>query len=220
MDAVARTDSEAKAIREQLERILSSRAFSAADRRVRLLRFLVYQSLAGDIGSLKESVIAVEVFDRVPGFDPKLDSAVRVEIGRLRSRLTEYYSQTGQRDPVRIEIPKGSYQPIFILEKRPAVETSGPPTVPPGRPWKTMGGAAAILALCLAALTIWRLGGVQHDATSPSIAVLPFLNLSGDSANEYLSDSLADELTAVLAEAKDMRVVARTSAFQNTFAPI
>lgn len=214
MDAVARTDSAADAIREHLERILSSPAFSAAGRRIRLLRFLVDRSLAGDSGSLKESVIAVEVFDRAPGFDPKLDSAVRVEIGRLRSRLNEYYSQTGQRDPIRIEIPKGSYQPIFILEERPVPKASASPSVSPGRPWKTIGGAAAIVALCLAALTIWSLGAARGDATAPTIAVLPFLNLSGDSANEYISDSLADELTGVLAEAKDMRVVARTSAFQ------
>jgi len=216
MDAIARTEEEVKEIRDHLERILSSPAFSAAGRRVRLLRFLVNRSLAGDAAALKESVIAVEVFDRAPDYDPKLDSAVRVEMGRLRSRLIEYYAQAGQRDPVRIEIPKGSYQPVFVFE-RPAADVSpaAAPAIDPKeeRAWKTAAAVAAAVALCLAAVAIWRLGA-RPSAIPASIAVLPFLNLSGDSAKEYLGESLADELTGVLAEAKDLRVVARTSAFQ------
>src|SRR5580704_2279723 len=88
------------AIREELDRVLASPAFSTADRRARLLRFLVEESLSQHTDSLKESVIGVEVFER-PGYDPALDSVVRVEMGRLRSRLTEYYSQDGKHDSVR-----------------------------------------------------------------------------------------------------------------------
>jgi TolB-like protein/Tfp pilus assembly protein PilF len=47
-----------------------------------------------------------------------------------------------------------------------------------------------------------------------SIAVLPFLNLSGDAANEYLGDGISEEVTEALAQSGDLRVVARTSAFQ------
>ena len=68
------------AIRAELNRVLASQAFLTADRRARLLRFLVEESLANRADSLKESVIAMEVFDRRSDYDPKLESIVRVEI--------------------------------------------------------------------------------------------------------------------------------------------
>jgi adenylate cyclase len=202
------------AIREALDRVLASQPFLTADRRARLLRFLVQESLSKRIDSLKESIIAMEVFDRPPDYDPKLDSIVRVEMGRLRSRLTEYYSQAGLNDPVRIEVPKGSYQPTFSFNSREPTPLASSP-----RPKRspalvaTMVGVAAILAVGLGAFALWRFRTATH-ATPVSIAVLPFLNLSGEPGKEYLGDSLTDELTEVLAESRDLRVVARTSAFQ------
>ena len=97
-----KTNKTVSAIREELDRVLASQAFLAADRRARLLRFLVEESLSDHADSLKESVIGMEVFDRPADYDPKLDSIVRVEMGRLRSRLTEYYSQAGVNDPVHV----------------------------------------------------------------------------------------------------------------------
>ena len=94
-------------VREQLERILASPGFQGASRRTRLLRYLVGEVLEGRGNSLKELVIATEVFERTPDYDPQVDSLVRVEMGRLRSRLQEYYGQAGTGEPVRIEIPKG-----------------------------------------------------------------------------------------------------------------
>jgi TolB-like protein len=47
----------------------------------------------------------------------------------------------------------------------------------------------------------------------PSIAVLPFVNMSADPANEYLADGVADTLLTMLAQANDLRVIARTSSF-------
>jgi hypothetical protein len=110
-----KTTNSDNAILEALNRVLATQPFLTADRRARLLRFLVEESLSERADSLKESVIATEVFDRPPDYDPKLDSIVRVEMGRLRSRLTEYYSQAGLNDPMRIEIPKGGYQPTFTF---------------------------------------------------------------------------------------------------------
>src|SRR5271170_6657557 len=95
----------AAAVREQLDRILSDSAFSGATRRSRLLRYLVEQALEDCSEGLKESVIATEVFERAPDYDPQVDSVVRVEVGRLRARLGEYYAKPGTREPVRIEIP-------------------------------------------------------------------------------------------------------------------
>ena len=55
--------------------------------------------------------------------------------------------------------------------------------------------------------------GKQSGATTPSIAVLPFLNRSHDPEDEYFSDGLADELLNMLAKIRGFRVAARTSAF-------
>src|ERR1700689_1017697 len=104
-------------VRQQLDRILSNAAFSGANRRSRLLRFLVEQTLEDNGESLKEWVIAAEVFDRAPGYDPQIDSVVRVEVGRLRTRLAEYYDKAGVEEPVRIEIPKGGYRPVFVFRE-------------------------------------------------------------------------------------------------------
>ena len=80
----------AEAVRKELERILASRGFARNDRLSRFLRVIVERHLGGRDGDLKESVIGIEVFGRQPGFDPKQDSTVRTEAGRLRARLAEY----------------------------------------------------------------------------------------------------------------------------------
>ncbi len=78
-------------IRKQLEKILSSRIFNAAGRAHRFLEVVVNQTLEGKHDQIKEYLLGVEVFDRAESFDPKLDTIVRVEAGKLRKRLHEYY---------------------------------------------------------------------------------------------------------------------------------
>ena len=199
-------ESEKNAIREELGRLLSDPAFSGANRRSRLLRYLVEETLEDRGESLKESVIAADVFDRSPDYDPQVDSVVRVEVGRLRARLAEYYEKAGSQDAVRIEIPKGGYRPIFNFPN--SVQKSPKPD----RRWRWVAAIAAAGLLSSAAL-VWRTRVQPPDGTR-TIAVLPFLNLSGNPAEEYLSDGISDELTEALAESRDLRVVARTSAFQ------
>ena len=202
-------------IRAQLDRILADFATSGANRRSRLLRYLVEQALEDRSDSLKESIIATEVFDRAPGYDPQIDSVVRVEVGRLRARLAEYYEKTGVDAPVRIEIPRGAYRPVFVFrESAPeavVVPEPAPPDDPPVRGWKWIG--AGIAVALLAAVLVWRFR-TAGPPTPMAIAVLPFLNLSGDASDEYLADGITEELTETLAEFNDLRVVARTSAFQ------
>ena len=60
--------------------------------------------------SLKEYAIAVEVFERDASYDPAIDATVRVEAGRLRSRLREYYAEQGKNDTLVIDMPKGGYR--------------------------------------------------------------------------------------------------------------
>jgi len=185
-------------IRAHLDRILSGDGFAGANRRSRLLRYLVEQSLGDHADALKESVIATEVFDRAPDYDPQVDSVVRVEVSRLRARLAEYYDKAGSAEPVRIEIPKGGYRPVFVFREAPARR----------RRWEVY--AAVVLAVFGLAWGAW----VLRPSNPVSIAVLPFLNLSGNASEDYLSDGISDVLTEALAEFKDLAVVARTSAFQ------
>ena len=96
-----------------LERVLASSQFSRSERLRRFLKFVVRQKLAGRAGRLKEYAVATEVYDRGPGFDPATDTIVRVEARRLRATLQAYYTGDGAADPVRIEVPKGGYQPSF-----------------------------------------------------------------------------------------------------------
>ena len=99
-------------IRAQLERILASRCFEQAARSSSFLRFVVEQTLAGHGERLKGYTIAVEVFGRPADFDAQSDPLVRVEAGRLRRRLIEYYADEGRHDPVRLELPRGSYSVV------------------------------------------------------------------------------------------------------------
>lgn len=102
-------------LREALARLDASRAFRSARRHRELLHHLVARLLAGDTASLKESVIAVEVFGRpAHGFNPVQDSIVRVEARRLRARLAAYHADEGRGAPLRIELPVGSYVPVLV----------------------------------------------------------------------------------------------------------
>ena len=149
------------------------------------------------------------MFDRPADFDPKVDTIVRVEAGKLRKRLEEYYADEGAAAAVRIEVPKGSYVPQFQFRTQLPRRKSRPCRRTRHR------YAAGILALLLVAAGAWGAWRFRAPAApvNPSIAVLPFLNLSADPANEYFTDGLAEELTDALSNAGGLRVASRTSAF-------
>jgi TolB-like protein len=100
-------------IRAELERILSSGIFATADRMKRFLCFVVKETLDGRGDKLNEQQLGAEVYDRNERFDPRVDSIVRVDAGRLRSKLREFYVSEGRSSSIRIDIPKGSYKPSF-----------------------------------------------------------------------------------------------------------
>jgi len=100
-------------VHAQLDRILTSPAFSDAGRASSFLRFIVTHTLEGRQSEIKESVIAVDVLGRSSSFDSKTDPIVRVEAGRLRDRLREYYAHHATADDVLISVPKGGYVPEF-----------------------------------------------------------------------------------------------------------
>jgi TolB-like protein len=127
------SESDQKAIREQLDRILNSGPFHQAPRRRRFLEYIVNEALAGRGERLKGYNVALAVFDRAETFDANIDPIVRLEAARLRDRLREYYEADGRDDLVRIELPKGTYTPR--IEFRPAATSdtlSGGPIGPDG----------------------------------------------------------------------------------------
>src|SRR5450432_4834951 len=100
-------------IREQLNRILSSSAFKNSRVLSGFLKFVVDSTLAGKEMEIKEYSIGIQVLSRNIDFNPQLDSIVRIHAGRIRRGLKEYYYDCGRKDSVIIEIPKGSYIPVF-----------------------------------------------------------------------------------------------------------
>jgi serine/threonine-protein kinase len=102
-----------QAVQQQLARVLASRTFHPAERLKRFLAFIVSEALDGRADTLKEYVIAVQVFGKEDAFDPRTDPLVRVQARRLRARLERYYQEEGAGDALLIALPKGGYGPII-----------------------------------------------------------------------------------------------------------
>src|SRR3954447_24532911 len=100
-------------VTEQLDKILSSPAFANAERMRRFLRFIVEHALTSPNDPLKEMTVGMALYRGNGDFDPRTTAVVRVDATRLRAKLLEYYSSYGPSDPVMIELPKGSYTPVF-----------------------------------------------------------------------------------------------------------
>jgi TolB-like protein len=101
-------------VNHHLDQALSSPLFRKAERQSRFLRFVVDAALQFPEATIKEFDIGIAVYDRRTDYDPRTDPIVRVEAARLRARLREYYEVTPPQR-VRIDIPKGTYVPLFIL---------------------------------------------------------------------------------------------------------
>ena len=116
---------------EQVRRILASPIFSTSARISKFLSYVVDTVQSGRGGELKEYAIGVEVFERGPDFDPRVDPIVRVQAAKLRSKLTEYYANAGAGDPIVIRVPKGAYVPE--IEERKAPQAAASPLQEQGR---------------------------------------------------------------------------------------
>ena len=109
-----------------VDRLLNSHTLHGSESLCKLLRYLAEHALKHPGSALKEYQIATEVFGRAPDFDPHLDSLVRVQAGRLRSKLAEYYASEGAQDPVVVELPKGTYSLTFHSAPAPLQRTIAP----------------------------------------------------------------------------------------------
>lgn len=201
-------------VRAELDRILATKGFSGAGRLSKLLRYVVEKSLAGETDQLKEYAVGVEVFDRDSSYDPRLDSIVRVEAGRLRSRLDEYYNGEGAASPTRINLPRGGYSAQF--ERRIDAPALAPQALQAPRRSRAMFPLAAALLIAIGALVFW-LGNRDRNPPQdlrPTAAVLPFqANMIGGDNDNY-SALITEAVTSELARLGTLSVASYTSAMQ------
>jgi hypothetical protein len=136
----------------QLQRILESKAFRPSEVLKRLLDYLGRKALEGGAEDLKEYTVGTEAFGKPVDYDPKTDSSVRVQAGKLRQKLDEYYRTEGVEDPLIVELPKGHFR-LSFRERYPELAVLATPVVKGSRlPWMITAGAVlvAVAALVLA----------------------------------------------------------------------
>jgi hypothetical protein len=141
----------------QIDKLVNSHVLHGSESLCKLLRYLAKHVLDHPGSPIKEYQIATEVLGRSSDFDPQLDSMVRVQAGRLRVKLTEYYGSDGAEDPVSVELPKGTY--VLSFHHR-AVAPSRSPTAsvrgdaPSSAPRRNWIIATTLLAVLLAVAVI------------------------------------------------------------------
>lgn len=177
---------DAERVRAQLQRIVSSSEFAGLQRMAAFLRCVTERVLNGESRAIKQYTIAVEVYGRDASFNPKTDTLVRVEAGRLRRALDKYYSGSGQRDTLLMELPVGTYVPRFVDDPARA-DTPAPADNTPD--------------------------STNNSLAIPVVAVFPMTN-QGEAQHSYLVNGIGEELTAELSRCNQIRVIAFSSTAQ------
>ena len=193
---------EAPRIREQLSRLIAHPLFANSKRYPALLAYAVEQTLLGNAADLKERSIGVEVFGRCPSYDANADPVVRITAGEVRKRLTQYYYDSAHRGELVIELPIGSYVPLFRSAERPPepdivpappeeatepIEAAPPP--PPPQPWsrlwryRWLAAAGGVILIALVGAAGLLAGLRYHDEPQPLSNIDRFWQPVTDSIN-------------------------------------
>ena len=171
------------AVEQQVERIAASPEFVNGAKLGQFLRYIVDQTLSGDPGKIKQYTIAVEGLGYPSDFDPMSNPTVRILAGRLRRAIDRYYLEEGNSDPIRIDIPKGSYIPVFSGVEPVAEATAGFNSAQPAP------SAAARLA------------------QRPTIAVYEFECLGDGQSDSMIAVGLSAEILVALTRFAELSVV-------------
>jgi adenylate cyclase len=166
-------------IEAQLRRILSSPDFKATPCQKNFLRFVTAKVLKGRADEIKGYTVATEVFGRGTSFDPKSEPIVSIEARRLRRAIEHYYLVAGMQDPVRIDIPVGSYVPTFHHQAalRPASRSS-------------------------------QVKQDRNDGDQwPTVLVRPFQNFSECGGPNFIAEGCTTELAIELSRYQDIRIL-------------
>jgi adenylate cyclase len=229
-------------VRRELNALIGRAEFHASERNRRFLSYIVEETLQGRADRIKAYKIAIAAFDRSDDFDPLTDPIVRIEASRLRRSLEHYYLTSGKSDPVRIDMPKGSYVATFRYadqgseEDHPSVlpameapatpvQTPQPPAKPPApiarraiSPWVWAAMAVLVIVVAIQAATYaWR----QHEAGSvtaatrgPSLVVLPFENVGAESTLDFIARGVTFEIINSLTRFSDLFVFGPETSFE------
>jgi len=167
------------AVKTELERILSSNVFKKSVVLSNFLRFVVNETIEDNAECIKEYSIAVSALGRPADFNPQVDSTIRIHAGRLRRSLFEYYSEEGVGDSVIISLNRGSYVPEFSMRSKVK---------------ERLYDIAPAVS--------------ENKLTFNRLAVLPFKNLSGLPENDFIVDGFGEQLSADLAQFREIAVIA------------
>lgn len=167
-------------VEQQLKNVLASPDFSATRQQRAFLEFIISQTLAGNSQGIKGYTVATQVFGRDENFDQAIDPIVSIQANKLRRALERYYFLSGKDDAIRIDIPKGSYIPVFVKkaqkEKIPESRGDNKLDMSPERTW-------------------------------PTILIKPFQNLTNDPAKEYWGTGFAAELSTEINRFRGVNVL-------------
>ncbi|HEY4903527.1 MAG TPA: hypothetical protein VIH89_08655 [Candidatus Sulfotelmatobacter sp.] len=160
---------------QQVEKLTNSHSLKSSESLCKLLRYLAEHSLDHPGVALKEYQIATEILGRSAAFDPQSDSTVRVQAGRLRVKLADYYTHEGNSDSILVELPKGSYALSFhVRTPHLADEYTGPvrvaaPALAVESRKRGNGWAAAIILFILLAVSLAAVGILAVRGRRPSV---------------------------------------------------
>ncbi|MDH3330346.1 MAG: hypothetical protein OEM01_14040 [Desulfobulbaceae bacterium] len=156
-------------IRKQLQKIIESPDFDATRQQRAFLNFIVSQTLSGNTHGIKGYTVATQVFGRGENFDQAIDPIVSIQANKLRRSLERYYLLSGKEDALYIEIPKGTYVPVFRRQESVALDTAS------------------------------KRGNDQDtcfEGSWPTVLIKPFLNLTNSPKKNYWGTGFATELAA------------------------
>jgi hypothetical protein len=186
---------------ELVKRVAAAAPFQKSARLREFLLYVCDRSLKNRSEDVREQQIGSTVFGRPVDYNPSEDNIVRVEARQLRKRLADYFAADGKAEPWLIEIPKGSYLPVFLRRQQPAAE---PVEVAPveevrGNPVLKLIAVALILLLaaaCLGLLWLNQSLRQQRAAAPPVTRNFPW-NLLFD-ANHQTNVVVADSCLVLL----------------------
>ena len=167
-------------IQQQLQRIMTNPVFRATKAQKAFLEYVVRKTLSGNAMEIKGYTVATRVFGRREDFDQSTDPIVSIQANKLRRALEHYYLTVGDKDPVHIEIPKGSYVPNFTerVTEHPALpRPENEPDIP------------------------------SFEGSWPAVVIRSLQNLTGDPDLDYMGIGLATELATEITRYQEIRVL-------------
>ena len=182
-------------VRKELHRILNFAEISNAPVLSKFLRFVTEKKLLGQEDEIKEYTIGVKGLGKPSDFNPQLDAYVRIHAGRLRQVMSRYYMGPGRNDELIIDIPKGTYIPVFHLHSSETQTEMYSEESQPGT--NTTNG-----------------NNNAKSFVKPVLAVLPFHNLSSENSKDYFVAGIGEQLSTDLARFQNLSVISYYSTYK------